>query len=66
MFDIDHVDPFASRTEALFAHGLNIVMPDFIMLKFELEPLYLSDFIKPKANIQKLRAIMRNKKKKYE
>jgi hypothetical protein len=62
------IDPFQLRVE-MMNKGLQIIVPDFIMPKFELEPFTQDELreiygYKRKANISKLRSIIRKAKQK--
>jgi hypothetical protein len=63
------IDPIQARFEMLFEkNGLNIVTPDFIMPKFELEPFTVEELREiywyKRANISKIRLIIRKAKQK--
>lgn len=61
------ISPIDARMLMLGA-GLNIITPDFIMPKFNLEPFTLDElkdiFWHKRANISKLRSIIRKAKQK--
>lgn len=64
-FGEPEISPIQMRLEMMNAkNGLGLITPDFILPHFEYEPLCISDFIKPKANILKLRSIIRKAKQK--
>lgn len=61
------IDPLKARIEMIMNKGLQIIVPDFIMPKFELEPFTQDELreiygYKRKANISKLRSIIRKDK----
>ena len=61
------IDPIHARFAMLFEkNGLNVVFPDFIMPKFELEPFTREELLQiwgyKRANIYKLRSIIRKAK----
>lgn len=66
------IDPLQARFEMIMNKGLQIIVPDFIMPKFEWEP-FTEDELKEmahrsywykRANILKLRSIIRKTKQK--
>lgn len=68
----DMIDPLKARIEMIMNKGLQIIVPEFIMPKFELEP-FTEDELREmanraywykRANISKLRSIIRNAKQK--
>jgi hypothetical protein len=72
MADWAEIDPVQARFAMLFERkGLNVVSPDFIMPKFEFEPITEADLIGmshraywyKRANTSKLRSIIRKAKK---
>lgn len=63
------IDPLQARLEMIMNKGLQIIVPDFMMPKFELEPFTEYELreiygYRRKANISKLRSIIRKAKQK--
>lgn len=63
------ISPIDTRILMLSA-GLNVITPDFIMPQFNFEPFTLDELKDicgyKRANISKLRSIIRNQKRKHE
>jgi hypothetical protein len=60
-------NPLTARIEMMMNRGLQIIAPDFIMPKFELEPFTQDELreiygYKRKVNISKFRSIIRKAK----